>query len=321
MNIALVGCGRIALYHLNALRSIGQKARLAALVDSDRKRAEAYGEQYGCKNIFTEIQEAAESLSIDASIICLPHHLLSQASMLFLEKGKHVLAEKPLGVDTGSLLKAVEEADKRGLVFQAGYVRRFMPSYHILKRTVEERKEKVLRHICVDFHNRNKIATPWWREKEKAGGFYVPIFGSHYLDQMLWLRRATPCSVYAAYQNLAPGTVEGETDGALTLSFCDKTSASLIFSTTVNNISMHQEIIFTEKHTFETGSNLLKIDGIPQELPACNPFLLQLQDFTDAVEQGRPPSVPAREALKILQLINLAGESAKLGMTVTVSRL
>ena len=73
MNGVIVGCGAIAPIHAAALKSI-DGAALYGACDTDRARADAFAEKYGCR-AFYDINDVLNDESVDVVHVCTPHYL------------------------------------------------------------------------------------------------------------------------------------------------------------------------------------------------------------------------------------------------------
>ena len=116
--LALIGCGKIAAFHAQNLVADG-RAEIAVCCDPRREAADALRDSLAPgAAIETDELRAFERYQLDGAIICSPttrHH--DQAS-LALERGLHVLCEKPLASDRAQILDLIErrEAQRPGAV-------------------------------------------------------------------------------------------------------------------------------------------------------------------------------------------------------------
>ncbi len=78
LRTAIVGCGKVAHLHAQALRGMPE-AQLVAVVDSDADRARAFAAQYG-------VPSAGDLAGVEVAIICTPHPM-HRASAIAAMKG------------------------------------------------------------------------------------------------------------------------------------------------------------------------------------------------------------------------------------------
>lgn len=92
----VIGCGGIALWHINATNSI-ENAELKAVCDVSRERAAEFGEKFGVP-WFTDPDDMLSSDNVDAISICTPSGLHAELAEKAFTYGKHVAVEKPLAI-------------------------------------------------------------------------------------------------------------------------------------------------------------------------------------------------------------------------------
>jgi predicted dehydrogenase len=124
LRVAVIGAGRLGGFHAQKLSAM-PSVRLAAVVDplaTQRDRVAA-----ACN---TESLSDYQSLfgDIDAAVIAAPTRLHHAVGMEFLDRGIHVLMEKPLAATTAEADELVEAARRRNVVLQVGHVERFNPA-------------------------------------------------------------------------------------------------------------------------------------------------------------------------------------------------
>jgi UDP-N-acetyl-2-amino-2-deoxyglucuronate dehydrogenase len=90
---ALVGCGRIGSRHAEQIHS---KAKLAAVCDTNRERAEDFGRRYGAR-VYDNIDALlASEPGVEVVSVCTPNGLHAEHCIKSLQAYRHVLCEKPL---------------------------------------------------------------------------------------------------------------------------------------------------------------------------------------------------------------------------------
>ena len=129
---AVVGAGVFGGYHAQKYAA-SPEAELVAVVDSDPARAEAVAARHGALAL-TDIADLPEDVAV-ASVATptVAHH---PVGMALIERGVHLLIEKPIAdtVENGEALAAA--AERRGLVLQVGHIERYSAAYEALRDTV-----------------------------------------------------------------------------------------------------------------------------------------------------------------------------------------
>ena len=118
LRAALVGCGRIAQSHLEALAHIPD-IKLAAVVDVKSAAAEAVAEQRRCK-LLNDYRDPTLLADVDAVILCTPPVTHYAMAKHFLSNGVHVLCEKPLTIASAESQEHVDDIIKAKAIIEAG---------------------------------------------------------------------------------------------------------------------------------------------------------------------------------------------------------
>jgi predicted dehydrogenase len=127
-------------------------------------------------------QDVVDDPAIDAVIVCLPNHLLAEATLRALAAGKHVLAEKPPGISAREA-RAMRDA-AGGRVLQFGFNLRHHPAIRRARSLVASGQLGMLvwmrgvygKPMADDF------ASGWRADPASAGGGILLDQGIHLLD-------------------------------------------------------------------------------------------------------------------------------------------
>ena len=116
INFALLGCGRIAKRHAELLGTGQIKgARLAAVCDIRRERAEEFGAKFGVP-AFQSIDEMLASRHIDVVSVLTPSGMHAVHTIAVAKARRHVVVEKPMAltlVDAEAMIAACDDNDVR----------------------------------------------------------------------------------------------------------------------------------------------------------------------------------------------------------------
>ncbi len=114
----VIGVGYLGRFHAQKYASLPQ-SRLVAVVDPDAGARERVASESGCRGVadFRDILGEVDAVSI-ATPTPLHHPIAREC----LERGVHVLVEKPITETLAEARELVELADRTGLVFQVGHV-------------------------------------------------------------------------------------------------------------------------------------------------------------------------------------------------------
>ena len=119
--MGVVGAGSLGYHHVRILREV-EGAELVGFVDIDRARAAQVASDLGVSAYDTldALLDAVDALTV---VVPTPsHHVVAKVA---LERGKHVLIEKPLATSLAEADDLLESARRTGAVVQTGHVERF----------------------------------------------------------------------------------------------------------------------------------------------------------------------------------------------------
>ena len=102
LNIAIIGCGVIAQFHLRALAKL-KTARAAVVCDVRSEVAQKTAEEFGIERWSTDAGALLRDASIDAVILALPANIRGPLAVEAFKNGKHVLTEKPIGMNAAEV--------------------------------------------------------------------------------------------------------------------------------------------------------------------------------------------------------------------------
>jgi predicted dehydrogenase len=120
---AVIGVGYLGQFHAEKF-SQSANTQLVAVVDIDRERANAVAEKTGSMAL-TDYREILDR--VDAVSVVVPTQCHFEVAKAFLEKGVHVLLEKPITNTLAEADELIRIAAEKKVVFQVGHLERFNP--------------------------------------------------------------------------------------------------------------------------------------------------------------------------------------------------
>ncbi|RIK73455.1 MAG: hypothetical protein DCC67_17895 [Planctomycetota bacterium] len=314
LNIAIVGCGRIAQRHAAAcLQTEG--ARLAAAVDADLERARSLARLAGGDvQAATSIDELPGG--IDGAVIATPNHLHCETAIACLKRGISVLIEKPLATTVADGEAIHLEAVKQGRVACVGYSQRHRPNVQLMKRLLEREHFGAVKRFAYQCGSRGGWSplSRYNLDRQSVGGGVLVVMGTHFLDRMLhWFgypREAAlvhdgaggpEANAFASFRfDFGGRQLEGEARFSKMTAMTPVIAMDAEAGTVV--LADHDRAqIRLFPHT-EPGLAVVLQDrgasGDPGDI-----FQLQLADFVAACRGEREPMSPSASALESLRLL------------------
>lgn len=146
----IVGPGKIAHSFAKDLQLVTD-GELVAVASRNIERAQEFGSKYGATSYFGSYEALFESKEVDVIYIATPHTSHAELSIRAMEHGKHVLCEKPMGVNRFEVKKMLSVAKENNVFLMEALWSRFNPSIQKIKRMVDEGNIGELQYLHADF--------------------------------------------------------------------------------------------------------------------------------------------------------------------------
>ena len=134
MRVAVIGVGHLGRHHARILSTL-PGVSLVGVVDINHDRAQQAATEYSSQP-FSDVGEI--SGLVDAVTIAAPTQLHAILAEPLLDRGIHVLVEKPMTRTTDEADRLVRVAASRGVVLAIGHTERFNPAVARAKAIVDE---------------------------------------------------------------------------------------------------------------------------------------------------------------------------------------
>ena len=135
LKLGMVGVGGITGSHIPTWET-REDTELVAICDIRQECMDKYPE----KRHYLDFEEMLEKEELDILDICLPTYLHIEYAIKAMEKGIHVICEKPASLHAEDISRAYETARKNNVNFMIAHVLRWWPEYELLKDLQESGK-------------------------------------------------------------------------------------------------------------------------------------------------------------------------------------
>ncbi|MEL6919024.1 MAG: Gfo/Idh/MocA family oxidoreductase [Bacteroidota bacterium] len=146
----IVGLGNIA-HHFAKDLTLVTDGKLTAVASRSLRKAKEFADQYHVDYTFGSYQELFESNTVDVVYIATPHNSHAELSIAAMNNGKHVLCEKPIGVNTAEVDRMIGASEKNKVFLMEALWSRFNPVIQKVKQLVTEGAIGNLSYIKADF--------------------------------------------------------------------------------------------------------------------------------------------------------------------------
>lgn len=134
LKVGVAGVGVMGRNHARVLTDI-RDFSLTAVFDPDAATADGVAGLYGAAPFTTAEDFVAAGL--DAAVVATPNRYHADLSVALLEKGVHVLVEKPIAATVADAQRMIDAAKANDRVLMVGQVERFNPAVEAVKRAIQ----------------------------------------------------------------------------------------------------------------------------------------------------------------------------------------
>jgi len=345
LKIAIIGCGRISYKHVEAITQNKSEIQLTAVCDvieanANAKRDEyikALGENVDVK-VYVDYKEMLDNADIDMVSIATESGYHPEIAIYCMNKGKHVIVEKPMALSTQDAERMIQCANKNNVKLCVSHQNRFNEPIQKLRAAVEaNRFGKLVNGTARILWRRDMgyYEQAPWRGTWKLDGGTLMNQCIHNIDLLQWMMGGEIDTVYAQcdtflnkieaedfgaimirFKNGAIGIVEGSAcvypkNLEETLSIFGETGTVCIGGLAVNsietwkfgdNVDTEEEILSQQK-------------GDPDSVYGFGHTPL-FKDMIDAINTNRQPLINGEEGKKGMSIILAAYKSRLTGLPV-----
>jgi predicted dehydrogenase len=183
VRIAVIGAGAVTDYHHVPAIRLDPRARLVAVCDADEALLARRGAQWGIDRLTTDPAAICADCQVDAVIIATPNFTHRPIALAAFAAGKHVMCEKPLGLDADEVRQMYRAGRDAGVVHMTAFTYRFAPAMRYLKHLLATGALGQPRHFRSQrFLDLPETSWGWRQYKDKAGAGDLFDMTIHRLD-------------------------------------------------------------------------------------------------------------------------------------------
>lgn len=234
VRFAILGFGLHAAKRLVPAFAEAREAELVGLWRRNSVEAAKDGERFGIARVFGSREELCASPDVDAVFVTSPDAMHKEDVLLAVRKGKAVLCEKPMAMNTAEAEEMRAEADRAGVLLGVAQNMRWNRSLGWMREAVAEGRIGVPQVARVEFATlAERSSRRWIHDGVLACGGPIGDVGVHCLDALRWVlgqevvtlqTMARPSRKNAAMEELA--TMQGETEGGCLVSVAVSSAAA-----------------------------------------------------------------------------------------------
>ncbi|MEG2315273.1 MAG: Gfo/Idh/MocA family oxidoreductase [Clostridia bacterium] len=189
LKIGIIGTGWIAESHIvNYLKM--PDVEIVAGADLIPGKAQAFFDKFGVENVrcYNSHKEMLDAEELDAVSVCTYNVTHAECAIYALEKGVHVMLEKPMSVTLDEGIKIMRAEKKSGKIVSIGFQPRFDENMKYIKRIIQEGELGDIYYVQTGGGRRRGIPTPFGTSficKETAGIGALGDIGCYSLDMVM----------------------------------------------------------------------------------------------------------------------------------------
>lgn len=302
----VLGYARIA--RLSVIPAIvkAKNSEFYAIASRDEEKLQACQKEFGCPKAYTSYEVLLDDPEVDAVYIPLPNHLHKEWTLKAAQKGKHVLCEKPIALNQQECLEMMEACEK----YQVKFMEAFMYRYTARTRKVRELLDSGIigevRHVNSTFRfllNREGDV----RLKPEMGGGSLFDVGCYAINFIGMVTGRSPVSMSGECI-----TREGVDVGFSAVLKYDNGLIATVNSGFDTHLLQYSIIAGTKgiMHVPDTFSDtagkitVVTAEGSQDvEVEASERYVLEVEDFADAVLKDRKPLFSLDETVRNIGII------------------
>jgi predicted dehydrogenase len=322
----ILGAAKIARQRVIPGMQAGDLCEVTAIASRDMAKGEAAAAELGIPKLYGSYEKLLADPEIEAVYIPLPNHLHVPWSIRAAEAGKHVLCEKPIGMNAAEARELMAVRDRTGVVIGEAFMVQTHPQWARMVELVRGGRIGQLRgaigafgYFNVDPGNvRNILA---------CGGGALMDIGCYPIKTSRMVFGEEPVRVSATMERDASLTGVD----VLTSAILEFPSGTCIFTCSMQ-LAAHQMMRFygtkgfiapeipfnatpggTSRITIDDGRDLSGGGAVVEEFAACDQYTLQGDQFSRAVREGGQPPVPLEDSLRNMAVIDAIVRAAETG--------
>lgn len=207
INVGIIGTGYIGPIHIEALRRL-EGVRVRAVCDVNLELAQQIARRYDIPVVTDKPEEILDDEGIKVIHNCTPNKFHYPLNKKAVERGKHVLSEKPLAMNLAEAAELVELAARKGVVNGVNFCYRYYPVVQEMAVRVRRGELGTVRMISGSYYQ-DWLSCPtdysWRLERSESGESNITAdLGSHWFDLIQFTTGLKVVEVMGDFSRMIP---------------------------------------------------------------------------------------------------------------------
>ena len=322
----ILGVAKIATTRVIPAMQQGECAEIVGIASRDRAKAEEAARQLGIPKAYGSYREMLADPEIEAVYNPLPNHLHVPWSIRAAEAGKHVLCEKPIGMNAAEARQLIAARDRTGVVMGEAFMVQAHPQWLRIVELVRSGRIGQLRSAIGAFSFYNVDPANVRNVREYGGGGVMDI-GCYPIKTSRMVFGEEPVRVSGSIIR----DPRFDNVDVLASAILEYPSGHCVF-TCSTQIALNQSMRFfgakgriepeipfnatpggVSRIIIDDGRDLSGGGATVEEFAACDQYTLQGDAFSRAIREGRAVPVPLEDSLRNMAVIDAIFRSAESG--------
>jgi predicted dehydrogenase len=313
LKVGLIGAGGIAQSYVRVFQAVSG-ARITAVADVRPRAADALAEEVR-GTAYPSHRALLDEADVDAVLVCTPPVTHPEIVMQAIERGLHVLCEKPLAIDVQSASEMLAAADRADVVFTMAAKFRFVDDVIRAHQIVGS---GILGELIVlenSFASRVDMARRWNADPAIAGGGVLIDNGTHSVDIVRYF--LGPIADVMAVEGKRVQHLPVEDTASMLLRTPDGALGTIDLSWSVDRVTDTYLTVYGSQGTISVGWNGARYRqasspewvefGSGYDKIAC--MGAQVENFCAAIRDEEPLAITVADAIASVAVIEAAYSS------------
>lgn len=263
--------------------------------------------KFHCPQIYDDYDKLLQDPEIQAVYIPLPNNLHYEWTIKAARRGKHILCEKPLALNAGQCLEMIKECNQNKVILMEAFMYRYSDRIQKVMEVLQSGRIGTVKYINSSFRFLLEREDDYRWQPGQGGGSLYDV-GCYPLNFAGMVAGATPVAMSGEYvlrngvDAIFSGVLKYE-NGLIATIHCGFNAYLRVYSEIVGTKG-----VLEIPDTFFGNAGLITVitDAGKQEIPVMESdrYRLQIEDFADAVTEGREPLVRLEETIRNMRIID-----------------
>ncbi len=321
----ILGAAKIAVKSVIPAMQSGAFCKVSAIASRNETKAKSVADELKIPKFYGSYEELLNDPEIEAIYNPLPNHLHLEWTARAARAGKHVLCEKPLGMNAAEVRKLIEIRDKTGVKIQEAFMVRTNPQWLAVREVIDSGRLGEVNAVTMFFSYFNDDRSNIRNQREKGGGALMDI-GCYCINLSRFVFAAEPQKLSSLIERDAETGIDKLTSAIMAFPRGHATftcSTQLVpyqrmqivgtkgrveIQIPVNDSPHDKTRIFIDDGSDLTGKNIQTI-----EIAAADKFAVQGDLFSKAILENSAQAVSLEDSFANMSVIDAVFRAAESG--------